>query len=165
MPAKGKGKRKVTAGPMDPRKTREPVTGHPDTDLNAALNDILLSPPHPHTGYASDASIDIDTTPISFGSEAAAAPPPPTPAANLVAAWRNTLPPPQPARASPSFTPRETPPPSTDYALKGAFLTIMSHLNKQCTPSTRDRALWHMKELITSLGTSPVSIMGRLAVG
>ena len=44
-PMPEKGKRKVKAGPMDPRKTREPVTGHPDTDLNAVLDSILLSPP------------------------------------------------------------------------------------------------------------------------
>ena len=72
MPAKGKGKRKVTAGPMDPRKTREPVTGHPDTDLNAALDSIMLSPPHTDAAYDSDSSMITTTT---------AAPPPPTTAA------------------------------------------------------------------------------------
>ena len=53
MPTKGKGKRKVTAGPMDPRKTREPVTGHPDTDLKAAPDSTPQSP-HPDTDYESD---------------------------------------------------------------------------------------------------------------
>ena len=62
MPTKGKGKRKVTAGPMDPRKTREPVTGHPDTDINAALDSILLSP-HLDTSYESDRSIDTAIPP------------------------------------------------------------------------------------------------------
>ena len=57
MPAKGKGKRKVTTGPMDPRKTREPVTGHPDSDINAALDSVTLSPPHTDNGYDSDSSV------------------------------------------------------------------------------------------------------------
>ena len=53
MPAKGKGKRKVTAGPMDPRKTREPVTGHPN-NLYAALGSIMMSPPPSNTGFLGD---------------------------------------------------------------------------------------------------------------
>ena len=57
MPAKGKGKRKVTTGPMDPRKTREPVTGHPDGDINAALDSVMLSPPHTDNSYDSDSSV------------------------------------------------------------------------------------------------------------
>ena len=56
---------------MDPRKTREPVTGHPDADLNAALDSITLSPRQsdapPDTGYESD---------ISMASRVTAVPPP-----------------------------------------------------------------------------------------
>ena len=62
MPAKGKGKRKVTTGPMDPRKTREPVTGHPDGDVTAALDSVMLSPPHTDNGYDSDTSVVTTTT-------------------------------------------------------------------------------------------------------
>ena len=57
MPIKGRDKRQVMAGPMDPRKPREPVTGHPDTpdtNLNAALDSIMLSPPQSDIGYESD---------------------------------------------------------------------------------------------------------------
>ena len=51
MPAKGKGKRKVTSGPIDPRKTREPVTGHPcntdagDESDSSAVTTIAAAPP------------------------------------------------------------------------------------------------------------------------
>ena len=47
MPTTGKGKRKVTAGPMNPQKTREPVTGHPDggyeSDTSMVTDDDLLT--------------------------------------------------------------------------------------------------------------------------
>ena len=64
MPAKGKGKRKVTTGPMDPRKTREPVTGHPDSDINAALDTVMLSPPHTDKDYDSDTSVVTTAPPL-----------------------------------------------------------------------------------------------------
>ena len=72
MPAKGKGKRKVTTGPMDPCKTREPVTGHSDSDINAALDTVMLSPPHTDKGYDTDSSVVTTTTTIAI-----TAPPPP----------------------------------------------------------------------------------------
>ena len=46
MAGKGKGKQKVTTIPMDSRKTRVLVTGHPDGNVNVALNSIMLFPPH-----------------------------------------------------------------------------------------------------------------------
>ena len=61
MPAKGKGKRKVTAGPMDPRKTREPVKGHPEGNLNEALDSVMLSPPPTDKDYDSDSSMATTT--------------------------------------------------------------------------------------------------------
>ena len=81
MPAKGKGKRKVTTGPMDPRKTREPVTGHPDGDINAALDSIILSPPHTDDGDDSDSSAVTTIT----------AAPPQTPTPSLSCDFKNAI--------------------------------------------------------------------------
>ena len=49
----GKGKRRVRAGPMDPRKTREPVTGHPDAGYESDAS-MATAPPPPEPAPPSD---------------------------------------------------------------------------------------------------------------
>ena len=66
---------------MDPRKTREPVTGHPDTDLNAALDSIMLSPPQSqsNSGYESNTSDASMASMVTVVSPSTAEPPLPAP--------------------------------------------------------------------------------------
>ena len=146
MPIKDKGKRKLTAGPMDPRKTREPVTGHPDSDLNAALDSILLSPP-PVTGYDSDTSMFTTTT--------AVLPPPPT---------APPLPRPTPAELAKVdkwvaglVMPKR---PSLRSAFNHIVQKIGTRVNAEVPRADLFKITWCMREVISFLQHDPSEYLG-----